>query len=68
MDRLGSKFGAHICAMILLGSVAMAAETILFEGPFEDKVAEGWRWVREDPGAWRMRDNALEIKVQPGNM
>ena len=68
MDRLGSKFGAHICAMILLGSVAMAAETILFEDPFEDKVAEGWRWVREDPGAWRMRDNALEIKVQPGNM
>lgn len=35
---------------------------------FQDKLTEGWSWIREHPGAWRMSRNALEIKVEPGNM
>lgn len=33
---------------------------------FDGKLAAGWSWLREDSGAWRIKDNALEIRVQPG--
>jgi len=39
-----------------------------FEDPFRGPLAEGWRWVREDPAGWRSTDHGLEIRVQPGNM
>jgi len=34
--------------------------------PFGGKSGEGWSWLREDEHAWRTKDNALEIRVQPG--
>ncbi|MCC6153325.1 MAG: hypothetical protein IT367_06180 [Candidatus Hydrogenedentes bacterium] len=68
MGRLDSKLGLCVSAIALLACIALAAETVLLEEPFNGKLAEGWRWVREDSAAWRARDNALEIKVQPGNM
>lgn len=44
------------------------AGRVLFEGKFSEKLAEGWSWVREDGDAWRLREGALEIRTQPGNM
>ncbi len=39
------------------------------DGPFAGKsLPDGWTWKRENPQAWRLRDNALEIKIEPGNM
>jgi len=45
-----------------------AADRVLFEEKFTGELAEGWSWVREDAGAWRLRDGGLEIRTQPGNM
>jgi len=41
-------------------------EQVVFEDHFKGKLKEGWSWLREDPAAWRIRDDALEIRVQPG--
>jgi hypothetical protein len=38
----------------------------LFEDRFNGKLAAGWTWLRENPQAWRMRQGALEIRVEPG--
>jgi len=27
-----------------------------------------WKWLREDPSAWRITNGLLEVRVQPGNM
>lgn len=43
-------------------------ERVLFHDRFEGKLAEGWTWRRENPGGWRIRNGALEIRVEPGNM
>jgi len=46
----------------------MAQQTeVVFEDCFEGKLADGWSWLREDPAAWRFKDGALEIRVQPGD-
>ena len=29
---------------------------------------DGWTWKRENPEAWRLRNQGLEIKIEPGNM
>jgi hypothetical protein len=44
-----------------------APETILFEDRFDGKPTDGWTWLRENPDAWRLRDGALEIRLEPGN-
>ena len=41
-------------------------QTVLFEEQFEGKLAGGWKWLRENPQAWRLRQGALEILVEPG--
>jgi len=40
---------------------------ILFEDRFEGRLADGWTWLRENPGAWRLRDGGLEIRIEPGH-
>lgn len=49
-------------------AAASAAETVLFEERFQDRLAPGWAWIRQDPGAWRLRDGGLELRVLPGNL
>ena len=40
-----------------------------FRDTFKVKPDAGWRWVREDPKAWRIAEGGgLEVLVQPGNM
>ena len=43
-----------------------AAGGAIFADSFDGKPAGGWSWLREAPKAWRIRENALEIMVQPG--
>lgn len=52
---------------LALCSSAFAAEpAVVFEDTFASKLGEGWSWLREDAAAWRVKDDALEIRVQPG--
>lgn len=54
-------------AMLLLAGTVLAAEhKVLFEDPFDGKLADGWSWLREDAKTWRIKDGALEIRVEPG--
>ena len=48
------------------GSLAAAEPRVLFEDGFNGKLGEGWTWLRENPDAWRIKDDALEIRVEPG--
>ena len=54
-------------AIVFLAMPLEAGEP-LFEDDFKDKLGEGWKWVREDPKAWRATASGLEIRVLPGNM
>ena len=40
----------------------------LFHDDFKGKLGEGWSWIREHPGAWRVTDRGLEVRIEPGNM
>ena len=53
----------------LAASLAMGAEpgALIFEDTFENGLAPGWRWIRETPGGWRVKDGALEIRLLPGD-
>jgi hypothetical protein len=53
-------------ALLLNVSILVAGEKVIFEDRFDGKLAEGWTWLRENPGAWRLKENALEVKVEPG--
>lgn len=55
-----------LCA--LTPGQAPARDEIVFQDDFEERLGEGWSWVREDPAAWRVVEEGLEIRVQPGNM
>lgn len=41
---------------------------VLFCDNFSGKLGQGWSWIREHPGAWRVGDHGLEVRVEPGNM
>ncbi|MCP5520365.1 MAG: hypothetical protein H7A46_02305 [Verrucomicrobiales bacterium] len=61
------------CALLGLpvaGLLAFAvhAEEVVFEEPFGDQLKAGWSWIREEPGAWRLRGGALEMRILPGNL
>lgn len=51
-----------------VSALAAADASQIFSDPFQQKLAHGWSWVREDPDGWRITKDALEIRVQPGNM
>ncbi|MHC4529870.1 MAG: family 16 glycoside hydrolase [Planctomycetota bacterium] len=41
-------------------------QTVVFEERFEGNLDEGWTWLRENPQAWHIRQDGLEIRVEPG--
>ena len=51
---------------LLCGSLLAAEPEVIFEDAFSGKIDAGWTWLRENPDAWRIKDDALEIHVQPG--
>jgi hypothetical protein len=40
---------------------------VIFEDRFDGKLDEGWTWLRENPEAWRISEEGLEIRVEPGH-
>ena len=58
-----------VAAVIVLGGSLSAAETkVVFEDAFKGKLGDGWTWLRENPKAWRIADDALEIHIEPGDV
>lgn len=58
-----------LCAVVvsmLNVSLTAAEPRVIFEDNFQGKPAEGWSWLREDAETWRIKDDALEIRVEPG--
>jgi len=47
-------------------SLLAAQPRVIFEDTFNGKLGQGWTWLRENPDAWRIEDDALEIRVEPG--
>jgi hypothetical protein len=43
-----------------------AEPKVLFQDAFKEKLDKQWKWIREEPKSWRIKDDALEIRVQPG--
>jgi len=54
-------------ALMAIGCLAVAAETVFVER-FQGKLGDGWRWLREQPDAWRISPGGLEVRMLPGNM
>lgn len=48
------------------GRASAADSPVVFSDRFSGKLGEGWLWLRENPAAWRLAENALEIRVEPG--
>ncbi len=55
-----------LLALALAAWLPAAEPRVVFEDRFEGKLADGWTWLREDPKTWRLKDGALEIRVEPG--
>ncbi len=62
------KAAARVVPAVLLFVMGAAPQEaqLVFEDKFEEKLGEGWSWLRENKDAWRIRDGALEIRVEPG--
>ena len=39
---------------------------IIYKDSLDGKLDEGWSWIREHEGYWRIADGGLEIRVEPG--
>lgn len=46
--------------------ISAAEPAVVFADSFVGKLGEGWTWLRENPAARRITENALEIRVEPG--
>ena len=58
---------------VLAGFVAACAlsargDEVLFHDTFSGKLKEGWSWLRENKAGWRVGADALEVRIEPGNM
>jgi hypothetical protein len=61
------RFVLLLITQLMLPCLASAAEPhVLFEDTFDEKLGDGWMWLRENTDAWRIKDGALEIRVEPG--
>lgn len=58
----------QLLAIVLLQVCAFSAEQTKFRDEFNGRLGEGWSWKRENPAGWRVTDQGLEIRVEPGNM
>ena len=56
-----------VIAMLFPAGLLAADPEVIFEDCFTGKMDEGWSWLREDSDAWRLKEDALEIRLQPGN-
>ena len=56
-----------VLAVLATASAAADEPQVEFEDRFDERLAEGWSWLREEDGAWRLRDGALQIRLLPGH-
>jgi len=59
---------SHALLPLLLSLIAADASPVLFEEPFKQNLSPGWSWLREDKPDWKLADNALHIRLAPGNL
>ena len=52
--------------LVWCGSLPAAEPQVVFEDGFKGKLDKGWTWLREDRKTWRIKDDGLEICVEPG--
>jgi nicotinamidase-related amidase len=50
-----------------ISSTSTVPAAPVFEESFDTGLNAAWSWLRENPDAWRVRDGALEIRVEPGD-
>ena len=55
-------------AVLCFAARAFSADGVLFRDDFAGKLDKGWSFVRENPAAWRVTGNALQVRIEPGNM
>lgn len=61
----------NACGLILSSLLLLAPADdvkMLFEEHFDGRLQDGWQWVREDRAEWRIGDNRLEVRSQPGRI
>jgi regulation of enolase protein 1 (concanavalin A-like superfamily) len=63
----GSLRALLIAATLVTLGAANDVTPVPFRDTFRGKLDAGWRWVREDKSAWRVGENGLEVRIQPGN-
>ena len=57
-----------VAAAAMMGcSGAAVNEEVVFSEKFQDELAEGWHWLREQPEDWRLQDGGLELRARPGD-
>jgi regulation of enolase protein 1 (concanavalin A-like superfamily) len=56
--------GLAICFSVFWASGAEGTKAEMFG----KVMGSGWEWKREHPGYWRVDADALEIRIEPGNM
>jgi regulation of enolase protein 1 (concanavalin A-like superfamily) len=59
--------GVGIGILTLLTTGADDPASLPFRETFKPRMGAGWKWLREDPRAWRVGDNGLEVRILPGN-
>ena len=47
------------------GTPILAEEKPIFEEQFTGQLSEGWTWIDEVPGSWKLIGEGLELKVLP---
>lgn len=65
--RAGRFPACVLLAGVLCAPIHAEEPAVVFEEPFERELHEDWTWIREDPAAWRIFDNGLEIRLDPGD-
>jgi regulation of enolase protein 1 (concanavalin A-like superfamily) len=59
---------SSVLLILLVAAFRGHADKVLFRETFHGKLKAGWTWVRENKAGWRIGPQALEIRVEPGNM
>lgn len=64
-----SIFRIALFSLLILPTTVLAGEDhLIFQDNFEEKLKDGWSWVRDKPDARRIRDGGLEIRKFPGGI
>lgn len=64
---MNSTICAGLVGTVLSLAAAPAAE-LVFQDDFKGQLGPGWSWVREKPESWRVTDQGLQVRIEPGNM